>query len=248
MIHIAAEVFSPTNEGELPPTGVLHLQALEGGCLQIKYRGKTITLDPSRLDFKPDVAVGYAGLENDIQLVWDSERFNSRDVASRIADKKGVADLTDYLFLVGFDGAGLYLVTRLQVAHIPAGIAHTAIDAESLHFRRPRLWLADQSPSLLSLVVRNKAKRDLLAHIKPEDSLAALENQIDLLTQIVLALLEDQPTANPAPWLEQFAALMAEHSSLQFKGAQASVADLLLHKQGLRALQRRYLSERSQGL
>ena len=225
MIRIASEVFTPASEGELPPLGTLHLHALEGGCLQIECRGKTITLDPARLDFTPDIAVGYAGLENDIELVWDSERFNTRDVASRIADRKGVADLTAFLFLVAFDGPDLYLVTRLQVAQVPTGIEHTAINAEAVEHRRPRLWLAEQSPALLSLVVRNKAKRNLLAHIKPEDSLAALENQIDFLSEIILAMLAAQPLETPAAWLKPFAALMVAHSSVQFKDAQISVAD-----------------------
>lgn len=96
--------------------------------------------------------------------------------------------------------------------------------------------------------MRNKAKRNLLAHIKPEDSLAALENQIDLLSEIILAMLAAQPLETPAAWLKPFAALMVAHSSVQFKDAQISVADLDLHKSRLRTLQRTYFTERSEGV
>lgn len=247
MIHVAAQVVPSADDpsfqnGKL----VLTLQVVNTTCLSISCQGQTITIDPSLLQFTPDIAVGYAGLETSIELAWDSERFNSRDMASSVMERKDITNLTDALFVVGFDGQDMYLITRQWIAAVPDGVTFTSIVPTGTEFLRPRLWLTGQSALLKPLVIKNKAKRTLLSQIKTGDSLAALEYQVDLLSQLVLSLMAAQSTVASPTWLAAFQGALAAQSSLQFKGADAATAEIATYKSGLRTLQKNYFTQRSQ--
>jgi hypothetical protein len=247
MIHIAAQV-APAADDPAFQAGkrVLSLQVVNTTCLSISCQGQTITIDPSQLQFTPDIAVGYAGLEAAIELAWDSERFNSRDMAASLVERKGIADLTQALFMVGFDGQDMYLITRQWIAASPDGVTFTPIVPSGLEFLRPRLWLTEQSALLKPLVIKNKAKRTLLSQIKTGDSLAALEYQVDLLSQLVLSLMASQSAVASPSWLAAFQNALTNQSSLQFKGADAVATEIGNYKAGLRTLQKNYISQRSQ--
>jgi hypothetical protein len=225
---------------------VLRLEILDDICLKVTAKHCTITLDPRLPTDKPDMAVGYLGLEGAIELVWDSERFNARDTASSVAERKGVDALTKSLFVVGFEGENIHFITRKPIRSVPQGASHTAITVDSLDFLRPRQWVALQHASLQALVVKHKAKRSLMAKIKPLDSLAALEKQVDLLSELLIALAAGMdPTQRPA-WLDDFAAGVKKASANQFVGNPAAVAEVIAYKNTMRALQTAYLAQRSE--
>ncbi len=100
MIHIAAQVVAPINPEvsndefayQRRVDDSLALEVVDGGCLKVTFKHQSITLDPRRPYSKPDMAVAYQGLEDVIELVWDSERFNARDTASSVVERKGVYD------------------------------------------------------------------------------------------------------------------------------------------------------------
>jgi hypothetical protein len=247
MIYLAAQVAPAADDPAFQPDKrILTVQVVNNTCLSISCNGQTITLDPSLLQFTPDVAVGYLGLENTIELAWDSERFNSRDMASSLVERKDIQDLTDALFMVGFDGQNMFVITRQWIAATPAGVIFTAITPTSLEFMRPRLWLTEQSTLLKPLVIKNKAKRVLLSQIKTGDSLAALEYQVDLLSQLVLTLIDAQTNFTAPSWLATYRTALTNQSSVQFKGADAVATELENFKTSLRTLQKNYFSQRSQ--
>jgi len=128
-----------------------------------------------------------------------------------VAERKGVDALTKSLFVVGFEGENIHFITRKPIRAVPLGATHTAITVDGLDFLRPRQWVASQHTSLQALVVKHKAKRSLMAKIKPLDSLAALEKQVDLLSELLIALAAGMaPTQRPA-WLDDFAAGVKRH-------------------------------------
>jgi hypothetical protein len=256
MIHIAAQVVTqPQTEGDLEATQyqvslaeALTLEVANDVCLKVSFKGQAITLDARLLYAQPDMAVGYLGLEDQIELVWDSERFSARDAASSVAERKGVTDLTRYLFIVAFDGEDIFFITRHQIVAPPEGASHTPIVRDGLEFMRPRQWVAAQRSALLSLSVKNKAKRRLLSQIKAEDSLAALEKQIDLLSQLVISMAQSLPSDQRPTWLNSFQVNLSQDTSIQFMGEVVSVADIHAHKTRMRTLQSAYFAQRSEVL
>ena len=256
MIHIAAHVVTPPQtDGDFEATQhqvslaeALKLEVANDVCLKVSFRGQSITLDARLLYAQPDMAVGYLGLEDQIELVWDSERFSARDAASSVAERKGVTDLTRYLFLVAFDGEDIFFITRHQIVAPPEGASHTPIVRDGLEFMRPRQWVAAQRSALLSLSVKNKAKRRLLSQVKAEDSLAALEKQVDLLSQLVVAMAQSLPSDQRPTWLDSFQANLSQDTSTQFMGEVASVSDIHDHKTRMRTLQAAYFAQRGEVL
>ena len=254
MIHIAAQVVTqPQTDGDFEAVqsqvhlaDALTLEVVNEVCLKVSFKGQLITLDARLLYAQPDMAVGYLGLEDHIELVWDSERFSARDAASSVADRKGVTDLTRYLFLVAFDGEDIFFITRHQIVAPPEDASHTPIVRDGLEFMRPRQWLASQSSALGSLSVKNKAKRRLLSQIKAEDSLAALEKQVDLLSQLVVAMAQSLPSDQRPTWVDSFQANLSKDTSTQFMGEVASVSDIHDHKTRMRTLQAAYFAQRGE--
>ena len=254
MIHIAAQVIAPINpevsndefayQRRLDES--LAFDVVDGVCLKVTFKHQSITLDPRRPYLKPDMAVAYQGLEDVIELVWDSERFNARDTSSSVVERKGVNDLTSHLFIVGFEGDNIFLVTRKTIVQAPSEVTHTDINHESLEFLRPRQWVASMSEELLALVVKNKAKRRLLAQVKPEESIAALEKQVDLLSELVLNIANLIPEEERPEWLSDFATQFELTRSTKFKGSNAAVTDVFSHKSQVRNIQATYFDQRSE--
>lgn len=248
MINVAALCLDGDLSVDDSESEVLRLEVVDGVCLKVTAKHCAITLDPRLLADKPDMAMGYLGLEDAIELVWDSERFNSRDAASSVAERKGVDALAKNLFVVGFEGENIHLITRKTVRAIPEGVNHTAITPESLEHLRPRQWIAAQNSGLQSLVIKNKAKRSLMAHVKTLDSLSALEKQVDLLSELLIAISAGVPASQRPAWLDEFTAGLKESSANQFVGDLAAVAEVMAYKNTMRSLQKTYLARRSESI
>lgn len=226
--------------------GVLELEVVDELCLKVTCLNQSITLDPRKLEFTPDMAVGYLGLEDKIQLVWDSERFGTRDTAASVVDRKGVADLTNFLFIAGFSGEDLFLITRKKLIASDAYCEVIHIEPDGMEYLRPRLWIASQDQTLLQWIVRNKAKRELLSKINTGDALAALEKQLDLMTGLVVQLAAS--LAAPPDWLDPLKAVLAQNASTQYKSDAQNIVEIGVQKKQLRALQAQYFAARSQTL
>ena len=105
-------------------------------------------------------------------------------------------------------------------------------------------WMASHTRGLQTLIIRNKAKRPLLAQIKPEDSIAALEKQLDLVTQLVITLSASLPAAQVPNWLAALTTMMSQSSATQFMGDDAAVSDIAATKAVIRKLQTTYFNLR----
>jgi hypothetical protein len=202
---------------------------------QAPVQSHTLVLNPALVTQQPDICAGYIGRDVGIQLVWDSERFNTRDAASSVADRKSVPDVADSKFMAGFVGGDCYVVVCAPLREAPRNVQF----AELPHTNTPRDWIASQHPLLKSLVQRNRAKRKALAHLNPMDSIAALEQQLDMLSQVVFTLVQGQPLP---PWAAALAESIKRHSSVR-DDAQG-LASIATHKARVRALQATYFTER----
>ena len=217
-------------DGSARPGDVVTVTANESK-IQIAYRGKSIEVDPSIVTIKPDIAAVYEGVEQTMVLGWDSERFNTRDMASSIADRKGVADIVDYVCLVGFDLNDTYVVFRKPVSD--AGCL-TLVEQSDSSIYRPRDWIAQQSAALGKFILHNKAKRTMLAHTSTYDTVSALELQIDLLTQLVAKLMTG---ASVPSWGQTFIDSMQAQQAVQAGAEVAATAQIAAQKGKNRSLQ-----------
>jgi len=248
MINLAAETLGLDGVTTVPDylkLEVIHIELVDSVCLKVTAKNSEIVIDPRRVTSKPDIAVGYDGLGGSIELVWDSEMFNSRDTASSIADRKNINSLYRSLFFVAFDGEDMHLITRRPILSVPQGVTYTPIESGDIDFNRPRQWLSSLSDSMLALVVKNKAKRQLMSQLKPLDSLSALEKQVDLLSEIIVKIASGMEPGQQPEWLAEFSAGLESFSANKLIGGQAATAEVIAYKQGLRNLQATYLLQRS---
>jgi hypothetical protein len=188
----------------------------------------------------PDFALLYKTPYDGLQLAWDSERFNSRDAGSHLADRKGITDLNKPVAIFGFTDKTTILVFLEPCNEIEGG---TAVDQSTV--KEPRQFLASQDPQLRVLAQRYKAKRKLLAHINTADSLAALEMQVDILTGLVLSLARKQPTNEQPSWLEELEAVFNDTTSVSENALKEAVKSTGAYKARIRALQEEYFRDRS---
>lgn len=223
---------------------VIEASANDDGTLTIKSFHQSITLDPRLLQFSPDLAVGYAGLEKTIQLVWDSERFGTRDTASSVADRKGIDGINDPLFIAGFSNGNIFLITRKKLLVNGEGMEVQDIAVDGLEYTRPRLWIASQDEALQKVVVKYKAKRELLAKLNTSDAIAALEKQLDLVTSLLLIVAADNPS-NPA-WAGTLKEIVDTASANKFVSAEEALAQIKEQKEHIRVLQEKYFKARSE--
>lgn len=89
------------------------------------------------------------------------------------------------------------------------------------------------------------AKIDLLSAIGSNDSLSSLEKQVDLLSTLVIALVEKQPEYERPDWLSQFKTVIEQGSSLRFKGPLKAIEDIAERKAHIRALQEQYFKTKN---
>lgn len=92
---------------------------------------------------------------------------------------------------------------------------------------------------------RAAAKAKLLRKLQTQDSLAEAEKQVDLLTAMVLELVQRVvPPAERPAWWQNFAEVMSAHDSTAIKGREAAIADIASRKATIRALVATYNAER----
>lgn len=104
----------------------------------------------------------------------------------------------------------------------------------------PSIELVDEFIPGFSATARAKksrAKMELVRHLNPLDSLAALEKQVDLLTMLVLSLARKQPAAEQPAWLDELETVFNDTSSVQEDALEKAVASMGEYKSHIRALQ-----------
>lgn len=92
--------------------------------------------------------------------------------------------------------------------------------------------------------VRTAAKAELVTQLNPLDSLAALEQQLDLLTEVVLAMPKAEMPAQLQPVLVRLEQILASHGAHRGRGLGQALDAIESHKAGLRQRQARYFRRR----
>lgn len=211
------------------------------GVLTFLTQGKSVTIDPALIN-KPDLVAGYITSRADIELVWDSERFNTRTACSSVADRKSVYNVDDYVFVVGYDVDGIYVCVNTPLSGAPSNCEFVQLSNDEWKALRSRVWMKNQSAGMSALIKKQNAKRKLLANVKPEDALAALENQVDLLTQLVGALIN----GNAAPsWANDLMTLVQNKGSNTLRTTEEMLQAIDAEKTHIRSLQSEYYAERN---
>lgn len=200
----------------------------------------SIFVDPARVPALPDICAGYLAVDDTIQLVWDSEKFHTRDAASSVAERLGIPDITKSRFVVGFSETGAYLTACAPLRETPTGAAFEPLAVNNT----PRDWLREKDPAIAASVDKARAKRPLLARVNTIDTVAELEKQVDLLSTLVVALVDALPEANRPAWYPAFKVMLASGSSTQFKSEEACIADVSGIKNSIRQLQSTYFNIR----
>lgn len=91
-------------------------------------------------------------------------------------------------------------------------------------------------------VLANKAKRDLLEKINPMDKLSELEKQVDLLSALVISLIDNQPPNTRPNWYGKFKSMLNQDGAVNKKGADIAINEIKSGKVKIRALQDVYFS------
>jgi hypothetical protein len=90
-----------------------------------------------------------------------------------------------------------------------------------------------------SRALKSRAKMELIKQINPLDSLAALENQVDLLTAVIICLMSGDPVP---PWVNDFVKTMQQNSSFMGRTPEQVVAMVNDEKSKIRGLQKEYFN------
>lgn len=201
------------------------------------------TFDVSLAPSKPDIALLAISRRGQPRLVWGHEVFNERAAIAFAMGRNDIAPATSFLaaFAVEADatahcfvmGDNTY-VGSLDCVITPAG--QSFIDVFQQHV-----------PSLRPYIRKALAKRALLGRILYADSLAALEAQLDLLTQVVAQAVHLQPESERSDLSLALTDLVATHGVGGLHSQEKLLADITAHKHRLRDLQRAYLAARSGG-
>lgn len=241
MIRVSGILASSLQNSTPVEERAVTLTIADTGVLTFVTQGKSVTLDPA-LIAKPDLVAGYVTPRAELELVWDSERFNTRTACSSVADRKSIQNVDDYVFVVGYDADGTYVCVNTPLADTPINCEFVPFSDDEWKALRSRVWMADQSVGMAALMKQRNAKRVLLAQVKPEDALAALENQVDLLTELVGALINSEDI--PA-WASDLITLVQAKGSNTLRTTNEMLSTIDAEKTHIRTLQAEYYATRN---
>ncbi|WP_312516268.1 hypothetical protein [Anaerospora sp.] len=141
-------------------------------------------------------------------------------------------------------------------------IANQPIDEEVLDNKYAELikdnitlfdYLCTNVDGFISVNEEQNAKKKVLMELNPNTSLAALEAQVDLLTELVFSMLKNQPNLirtvqNDIPYLSSFEQVFTDTSLLAIKDAKKCLNEIKETKAKIRQVQMDYYNEKSRVL
>lgn len=174
-------------------------------------------------------------------IVIDDEEMNrSRDLASFLEYQKMVRPVRAVFNIIYADNMDNSMVFFVQQAR-------TELPENEWVSHNKGFWLhdylAEQYPNNQAYLRNNvKAKHDLLAKTNPIDSVTAVEQQLDLLTEIVKSLVnnEEQPS-----WSSSFLNDTLAQSSQTGRPVSSIKDDIVSFKTKLRTKVAEYLNKKS---
>lgn len=193
-----------------------------------------------RVAYGPDVMYLTRARSGAWAIVWASELNESRDSWSALMVRKGI-DAFNPVVIVGIDAARADFTAIFFCNAIAPGITAPLVDSSS---ESGDMMLKRLMPSIEPFLQRQWAKHKLLKEVKTNDSLAALEQQLDLLTALVAAIVQRPAFSAEGAlpdWAPAFLEAIASSSSLTLVQPAAAVAKVGAFKAALRKLQAVYL-------
>jgi hypothetical protein len=173
-------------------------------------------------------------------VVADDEDMNkSRDFASFLMYQKKVMPVIAEFNLVWADTFenSMVFTSKGTLTNLPE---NQWVSHNKGFFLHP--YLATVYPENANYLLHNVvAKHNLLQKTNVIDSVTALEQQVDLLTEIVKSLIDN---SNAPDWSEQFLNKTLEKSSQTLRTPQEITNDLIEYKENLRARVSTYFNER----
>jgi len=138
-------------------------------------------------------------------------------------------------------------------------IANQAIDEEILEVKYAELikdnitlfdYLCTNVDGFISVNKEQNAKKKVLMELNPNTSLAALEAQVDLLTELVISMLKNQPdliksVQKDIPYLSSFEQVFTDTSLLAIKDAEKCLNEIKETKAKIRQVQIEYYNEKN---
>lgn len=182
----------------------------------------------------------FANAIDEFIVIADEEMNRSRDLASFLEYQKMVRPVRAVFNIYFHDSYEDSMVFFIEEAK-------TQLPENEWISHNKGFWLhdylAEQYPDNSDYLLNNiKSKHDLLVKTNPIDSITALEQQVDLLTEIVKRLVnnEEQPT-----WSNSFINEMITNSSQSVRPVNKIIEDLISFKSDLRVKVAEYLSKKS---
>lgn len=141
-------------------------------------------------------------------------------------------------------------------------IANQPIDGEILENKYAELirdnitlfdYLCTNVDGFISVNKEQNAKKKVLMELNPNTSLAALEAQVDLLTELVISILKNQPdliksVQKDLPYLSTFEQVFTGTSLLAIKDAEKCLNEIKETKAKIRQVQMEYYKEKNRVL
>jgi hypothetical protein len=196
--------------------------------------------DLSAVTFGPDILYLAQHEGGGIVKSWASELTNSRD-------GHAAAQARQYGQKVGAPFCAIAIEPGKADAHVAtlfgliSPVTNVVVDSQVNSTDR---LLNRNVSAMRPFIAKMWSKTRLLAQVNTQDSLAALEQQLDMLTTIVFALAAKAPLA---PWTDEFFSVMAAYSSITTPQPPAAIEHVSAFKQTLRALQATYFKAIGRG-
>jgi hypothetical protein len=205
-------------------------------------RALRFEFDLSAVSFGPDILYLSQNAAGGIVKTWASETANSRD-------GHAAAHGRQYGQAVGSPVCAIAIEPGKAAAHVATiyGVISPApnvvIDSQVTSTDR----LLDRNVSAMRpFIAKMWTKSRLLAQVNTQDSLAALEQQLDLITALLASLYDPKNPALP-DWAPAFFEAMASSSSLTLTQPAAAIEKAGTFKRALRALQATYFKAVGRG-
>lgn len=208
---------------------------------QLSASGWSFEFDATLAPTKPDIALLALNRRGQPRLVWGREVFNERAGITFAMGRNDIALTAPFIaaFAVEEDGtphcfvmSGNTYVGDLQCTVVQGGQSFTDVFQE-------------QVPGLRAHIQKAVAKRALLGSVLYADSLAALEAQVDLLTQVVARVVSLLPESERPGVAQALAEIVAANGVTGLHTQEKLLAEITSQKQKLRDLQRAYIAARN---
>lgn len=122
-------------------------------------------------------------------------------------------------------------------------------NGQPYHFER-----VDHTPNFINELIPGfaeirmtniRARRAVMSDIRPMDSIADLEKQVDLLTHLVFDLVGRLPAEERPVWFDSYKSVVLANDSTKFKTAADNISDIAETKSFIRSNQEQYFASKA---